>query len=717
MRISDLIRNPPHAPPPPKLIRPKKTKRKHKPTYQKPKKKQKLVSATLKDLSKEKLFHANKVFDVMANKNTNNKQPGFSIFLFMVVDLYLAFPYLKIFENISWLHGLWNAGLNAMANDGHGTLLENKAIWSRTKALNAKSEHLHEEGVPIEAGLSPKVLFKEVTSVHCHIDEINFDKAPALTKTILDARKSASNDDVELAFLENGGFHWTATRAHGRAYVMNTPANEELKPTFWKAADRVGSRFHTNHAEDFTSSPSNPLTILKIYLDRKKFCIGFREAIWIINQLKNIKRKPALEYIKRYEETLIYSKEWQAAFCLLSAVKVSTFATYLGALNTFFKFLSRSEQYTPTEFTSIEVLIQAIKNNSLHEDNLVAYVLYRISRVKFSTLRGNLTALSFFYRHISNIDFWSSFKRLQNTVKSCSTQFDEDSEGSIYLSWENMKKLLLHVFQYDFSNVEKQVIFDCLLLSFWFGFRISEACDIWFRSMCIIAASTTLPPQLRACIVDSKTNNEKTPWHMVTLTSFPEREWRYWCPLRAFQRLQRRRSHNQNHIFTRKNGKPFTKSWLDTTFRKFVTDFRKHHPHIIGEGEKCTFHVFRVSAMGFYIRELNLSIYETQSLIRHKLGSRTTEQIYLAKSLQAFNESAATKIYQYTQNTAASKILHYVAKNQKPPPEEKEFLINCNNAGLAKRFGVFKPKPNVRKPMPFVDPDDEFFQFSGPKHI
>ena len=266
-----------------------------------------------------------------------------------------------------------------------------------------------------------------------------------------------------------------------------------------------------------------------------------------------------------------------------------------------------------------------------------------------------------------------------------------------------MKKFLNHVFQYEFKNVDKQVMFDCFLLSFWFGFRISEACNIWFRSMCVINKTPFLAPQIRACIVGSKTNdNIKTPWHMVTLTSFPEKEWKYWCPLQAFKRLQKRRKHKQDYIFTRKDGKPFTKNWLDTTFRNFKNDFLKHHPDILSPDDKCTFHLFRISAMGFYIRELNLSIYETQSIIRHKLGSRTTAEIYLAKSLQEFN------------NTAANKILNYVSKYNKTPPDEEEFLINCNNARLAKTFKVFASKSQSVNSPPPVDPDDDFFPFHGP---
>ena len=105
--------------------------------------------------------------------------------------------------------------------------------------------------------------------------------------------------------------------------------------------------------------------------------------------------------------------------------------------------------------------------------------------------------------------------------------------------------------------------------------------------------------------------------------------------------------------------------------------------------------------MGFYIRELNLSIYETQSIIRHKLGSRTTAEIYLAKSLQEFN------------NTAANKILNYVSKYDQTPPDEKEFLINCNNAKLAKTFKVFASKSQSLNP-PKMNLDDDFFPFCGP---
>ena len=701
MKLSDLIRNPPHAKTkPPQLKWSKKRKRTKGNRYKKPPKRQRkrnLFDATFKDLSDTRLDQAKTIFKTMSPEKSK-----ISIFLFILVDLYAAFPTLPIFENLSWLHGLWDDGINSIADGNSGILLENKMIWNRCSILSEESEHMSVEGIPLEAGAHPNILQREVTSLDCTIDTVDLDKVPSYEKKAFNFRRNTQTGGAELVVLENGGMNWQITNAHSRIWITPSKPDQNFEPTYTQVTSKLGKRYHTNLTKSFASSPSNQLTILKIIFNPKNFGIGFKESLWLVNQLKNIKRKPALDFLKRYEETLIYSKEWQAAFCLLSAVKVSTFSTYLCALKVFYNFLARPGKHKENNITSFETLIHAIKENKLEEEHLVAYILYRIPRVKFSTLRGNLTALSFFYRHVAKINFWNHFQDVQRTIHSCSAQWDENAEGSIYMTWNHMKKFLNHVFHYEFKNVDKQVMFDCFLLSFWFGFRISEACNIWFRSMCVINKTPFLAPQLRACIVGSKTNdNIKTPWHMVTLTSFPEKEWKYWCPLQAFKRLQKRRKYKQDYIFTRKDGKPFTKNWLDTTFRNFKNDFLKHHPDILSPDDKCTFHLFRISAMGFYIRELNLSIYETQSIIRHKLGSRTTAEIYLAKSLQEFN------------NTAANKILNYVSKYNQTPPDEKEFLINCNNAKLAKTFKVFASKSQSLNP-PKINLDDDFFPFCGP---
>ena len=176
---------------------------------------------------------------------------------------------------------------------------------------------------------------------------------------------------------------------------------------------------------------------------------------------------------------------------------------------------------------------------------------------------------------------------------------------------------------------------------------------------------------------------------MVILNVIQEPTWQEFCPLQAFQRILKRKKAKQKFLFLKENGKPLSRSFLSKGFSKFSQSFRQTYPRWFSPSDKLTFHTFRISAIGFYIKDMGFTLYEAQTVSRHKIGSKTTERIYLAKSRMGFNKSLAQKIQEY------------VAIHEKPP-NATDPADNCyfysNNAATFSRYKPHKHKQVSKTP-------------------
>ena len=428
------------------------------------------------------------------------------------------------------------------------------------------------------------------------------------------------------------------------------------------------------------------LTVVQVDLNQEQLGIYFMEAIWLVQQLQCLKLHYMKEFLQKWEHVLIRSRQFRSALLLLSAIKFSTFIKYLGHLRTFLKFVNNFVLANHTDKMDMSSLVQLIKTQTIDDETICQFVLYRVTRVKFSTVRGDLTALSFFYRHLLHINLWDSHPQLRHTIHSLSKYFDEEGIGSVALEWHQMKRFIKHTKVFPIHGINEDVLWDLFVLSFWFALRISEVVNLWFENVHIHPKTDNMPERISICVVDSKTCTKQTPWHMVILNAIQEPTWQEFCPLQAFQRILKRKNAKQKFLFLKENGTPVSKSFLSKGFSKFSQNFRQTYPHWFAPSDKLTFHTFRISAIGFYIKDMGLTLYEAQTVSRHKIGSKTTERIYLAKSRMGFNKSLAQKIQEY------------VAMHKKPP-DATDPADNCyfysNNAAT---FSRFKPHKNKRLP-------------------
>ena len=80
---------------------------------------------------------------------------------------------------------------------------------------------------------------------------------------------------------------------------------------------------------------------------------------------------------------------------------------------------------------------------------------------------------------------------------------------------------------------------------------------------------------------------------------------------------------------------------------------------------------------------MGFTLYEAQTISRHKIGSQTTERVYLAKGKHAFIKSLANKIQDYIGTTGQMPTAR---------DEQDSFLMYGDSGKLAKRYKTFERK-------------------------
>ena len=614
------------------------------------------------------------------------ESPDFdSVFVLMVLDLRILYPKLSVFEKEGWLTcmtPIFSEGLKRGAS-----MLQCKVIVDRLIRIFESCEGMgdrdRDRKFCLSAAASLGTVWREVTGEGYPMKhEMREGQAGHYAEIV--GRQLYESED-KLTLTQNWFSSWVPDILFGQLVILPTERLTTVERTLRPLLRADGSP--TCNTNIFQNTK-----ILKVSPPTGRLGISFQEALWLIESCKQLKPRKFLKFIQLWERVLLNSKQWLAALCLLSAVKASTFSKYLGRLRCFHKFINTWYFNDGNTFFPLENVVELIHKNQLDEDTLVKFALYRMTRVKFQTMRADFTALAFFFRHLPDkpVDFWGAFPKLREVLKSLGKYFDEEAEGSIFLEWEDMKTFLNFTLGQEFSDVEPQHLFDCFILAYWFALRISEACDLWFLNVRILPASQERGERLQLCVVDSKTNDRSTPWHLVTLNALPEPGWRRFCPVEAFRRIRARRIPEQTHLFTRLDGTPFNKTWMTRKFSILREAFRKAYPSIVSKGDKFSFHCFRISAIGFYIRDMGFTLYEAQTISRHKIGSQTTEKVYLAKGKHAFMKSLAHKIQDYIGETGQMPTAR---------DEQDSFLLYGDSGKLAKRYKTFERK--LVKPQAF----------------
>ena len=215
-----------------------------------------------------------------------------------------------------------------------------------------------------------------------------------------------------------------------------------------------------------------------------------------------------------------------------------------------------------------------------------------------------------------------------------------------------MKDLLDFVLNSFVSKkYDPSVLYNLFILSFWYMLRVGEAARLLFDH-CVLYRDPVLDiEKLRLTIVHPKTASALYPDQFVCLAAIPNNPL---CPVAAFKRLQLKALEDQRFVFADIKGRALGTSNIGAALRAVLKQWKVVQKDV-PEG-KISFHVFRISSIGHHSINLGLSIFEVQSISRHKFGSQVTQEVYLAKSQEEIAMLTASKISKLADPTKQSPI-------------------------------------------------------------
>jgi hypothetical protein len=188
-----------------------------------------------------------------------------------------------------------------------------------------------------------------------------------------------------------------------------------------------------------------------------------------------------------------------------------------------------------------------------------------------------------------------------------------------------------------FKHVSADAMVKNSILAFWYLCRSGESRKLLFDH--VVQYKENKIQRQRVTFVEPKTGSKRRPDQFVSLDAHSSP---HVCPVHTFNYLKAARVKNQRHVFSDKKGRALSAGDLNSDFAAVIKAWREENLSV--PKGKITWHVWRISGIGFYAIDLNLSIIQIQSISRHRWGSSVTRDIYLAKSAQRINEKTASQI-------------------------------------------------------------------------
>ena len=305
-----------------------------------------------------------------------------SVFIIMLLDLYNMFPTLPCFvEEREWLSWIGRPLAQAMS---YGTIMDCAPFASRLSTL-LQSTHAYGErdsgGYICPLGLTTnRMAFREVFSPEFPFND-----------SIKEGDAGFSALKLERGLLEDGTYMIMTQNNFKRHVPLKLGAEVLFVPLEW--VDRPTALYRpalTLDASEVTQLACNSIflehqkhTIVQVSAPTGPLGIHFREALWLVQKCKCLKVAMLQKFMRLWERVLIPSKQWRAALCLLSAVKISTFSKYLGHLRQLLLFVNLWFLKPIKHSMNMETLVDLIKRDDLDEEVLIQFAQYRTNRIKF----------------------------------------------------------------------------------------------------------------------------------------------------------------------------------------------------------------------------------------------------------------------------------------------------------------------------------------------
>ena len=394
--------------------------------------------------------------------------------------------------------------------------------------------------------------------------------------------------------------------------------------------------------------------------------ISFQDSIFLLKLLSDIPIPDLKRFLKPWSKVLKHNENFQRAFQMLFAIKLSSFGTYLSHIRVFSKHIIQNGDEFHTAFQNLGQVVQGLFKDQIHPMEFKGFIFDRLWNVKYRTVRAYFSGIIFFYEHCgpSKLKFWEAYPKVKKYLVDLGRRFDEIPQGSASLNWDQMQKLFKYILS-DFQNdlIDTQMFFDVCIISFWCLLRTSEMIDLHFVDVVLFTSPLTAKKSARICIVGSKTSSVEAPVSFITIHQVENPEWKLFCPIEALERRFAKRAADSTFIFSLSNGKKLNLSLTSTIFKQFASGFRERYPTMLSSNEKLTFYTFRISSLGFLMITVGFTLQEAQLMIRHAPGSRVTQQVYLAKSKAAAGASARERLSAWMNNNSSN-------------PEKVTFILN-----------------------------------------
>ena len=587
--------------------------------------------------------------------NTSSKQHNhdFSIFIYLLLDIRLAFPYLPLFETDTScsrlvLRHIASATTHRSGRTGIAYCYSNPGLMSRILQINQHMQNtpetLNAAELLVKCGRNPQSFSNELLT---HLDVVLKQSSPTLNASFF-GKLLVINSSTGQYLLSSRG------RLDGdEGGVLRNP------PLPGKAFT-VGA--NVLHGNDLTQKPTQQL--ISFPSDTKFFLIEadqnatigltLEEALFIMQILWEVPKKHFKDFLKPWVSTLKHCAQFRTALQITSALKISSMSTYLSNVRVFSREVISNKDLYHDPCYNVHDVVQSLISDKIPSSELEAFVVSRFPFVKFRTIRGYFSGLSFFYNHLSKSGkrFWESYSKLRLFLTDLAKTYDEVPEGSAALNWEQMRKLFDLIWEFECELISREVFYDLCIISFWCLFRTSESINLDYLDVVLFNLLCDNLASARVCIIGPKTSTVLAPCQFIQIHEIEKPEWKQYCPIAAFQRRFARRQQNSSFMFTNKKGKKISKTLLTSVFADFSKFFRQRYPNFLEPDAKLTFYTFRISCLGFLIIEVGFTIQEAQLVIRHAPGSKVTEEVYLAKHKAAAGASARQKLQNWvTKNT------------------------------------------------------------------
>jgi hypothetical protein len=335
--------------------------------------------------------------------------------------------------------------------------------------------------------------------------------------------------------------------------------------------------------------------------------------------------KPAFKLFgKLTANYLTFSAAWRKTLYLSAKVTNSTHKSYFSA------FRMAAEWFLPdlweeSQQDAVEMLFKrAFKDFQISCEEMETCLLIRLQLLSYSAVTSVMAAMAYFGSMVSPLSFNDRWPGVAKALLKIGRQLDKSLRGAPSLDWSTIRYLFKMAAEFNWTcgprSYRPEDIQDFFRIAFAACARSGTAFKMIQRKLKHLKV-TDEGDVIYIDVPDTKRKAGKIA--SLQLIACPGESH---CPCAAFRRLRK----NAGPVYiSAANGSPLTArdmSTMMTLFRETLSEVVWH------DRERITFHVFRISYIGYCACELGLELRETQLKSRHANIDGCLKKVYVAKA-------------------------------------------------------------------------------------